>query len=141
LIRWVPAGSGNRRVVEKALAALPGGIDKIDLRGDSALYPALAVHADHNPVPFQAAGEVVAGELAALVGIEDLRPTVAWKAETYVDLVDARSGRSGQLRTARRRVAGNSGQPPCLPGHAIEARSRAATAGSSSSRLDLPKPG
>src|SRR5271156_635245 len=38
LTRWVPAGSGNRRVVEKALAALPGGIDKIDLPGDSALY-------------------------------------------------------------------------------------------------------
>ena len=34
----VPAGSGNRRVVEKALAALPGGIDRICLRGDSALY-------------------------------------------------------------------------------------------------------
>ncbi|MGC2202175.1 MAG: IS1380 family transposase [Stellaceae bacterium] len=34
----VPARSGNRRVVEKALAALPGGIDKIYLRGDSALY-------------------------------------------------------------------------------------------------------
>jgi hypothetical protein len=38
LTRWVPAGSGNRRVVEKAIAALPGGIDKIYLRGDSALY-------------------------------------------------------------------------------------------------------
>ena len=34
----VPAGSGNRRVVDKALAALPGGIGKIYLRGDSALY-------------------------------------------------------------------------------------------------------
>jgi hypothetical protein len=34
----VPAGSGNRRVVEKALAALPGAVDKIYLRGDSALY-------------------------------------------------------------------------------------------------------
>jgi len=34
----VPAGSGNRRVVEKAVAALPGGIDTILLRGDSALY-------------------------------------------------------------------------------------------------------
>jgi len=34
----VPAGSGNRRVVEKALAALPGGIAKIYLRGDSARY-------------------------------------------------------------------------------------------------------
>jgi len=29
----VPARSGNRRVVEKALAALPGGIGKIYLRG------------------------------------------------------------------------------------------------------------
>src|SRR5437763_10239064 len=38
---------------------------------------ALAVHADHDPVPFQGAGEVVAGELAALVGIEDLRPAIA----------------------------------------------------------------
>src|ERR1700737_3526459 len=38
LTRWVPAGSGKRRVVEKALAALPGGIGKIYLRGDSALY-------------------------------------------------------------------------------------------------------
>ena len=34
----VPAGSGNRRMVEKAIVALPGGIAKIDLRGDSALY-------------------------------------------------------------------------------------------------------
>jgi Transposase DDE domain group 1 len=34
----VPAGSGNRRVVETALAALPDGITKIYLRGDSALY-------------------------------------------------------------------------------------------------------
>ena len=39
--------------------------------------PALAVHADHDPVPFQGAGEVVASELAALVGIEDLRPAIA----------------------------------------------------------------
>ena len=39
--------------------------------------PALAVHADHDPVPFQGAGEIVASELAALVGIEDLRPAIA----------------------------------------------------------------
>jgi Transposase DDE domain group 1 len=38
LTRWVPAGAGNFRVVEKALAALPGGIERIYLRGDSALY-------------------------------------------------------------------------------------------------------
>lgn len=34
----VPAGSGNLRVVERALAALPPGIEKIHLRADSALY-------------------------------------------------------------------------------------------------------
>jgi hypothetical protein len=34
----VPAGSGNRRVVEKAVAALPGKFDKIYVRGDSTLY-------------------------------------------------------------------------------------------------------
>lgn len=34
----VPAGSGNLRVVEKALAALPEGVEQILLRGDSALY-------------------------------------------------------------------------------------------------------
>lgn len=34
----VPAGSGNRRVIEKAVAALPGKLDKIYVRGDSALY-------------------------------------------------------------------------------------------------------
>src|ERR1700731_2751377 len=39
--------------------------------------PALAVHADHDPLPFQGTGEVVASELAALVGIKDLRPAIA----------------------------------------------------------------
>lgn len=34
----VPAGSGNLRVIEKAVAALPGKLDKIYVRGDSALY-------------------------------------------------------------------------------------------------------
>jgi hypothetical protein len=34
----VPAGSGNRRVIEQALAALPGGVEEVQLRGDSALY-------------------------------------------------------------------------------------------------------
>jgi Transposase DDE domain group 1 len=34
----VPAGTGNRRVVEQALAALPGGVEEVQLRADSALY-------------------------------------------------------------------------------------------------------
>jgi len=34
----VPAGTGSRRVIEQALAALPAGVDQVFLRGDSALY-------------------------------------------------------------------------------------------------------
>jgi hypothetical protein len=34
----VPAGSGNRRVVEQALAALPASVETVRLRADSALY-------------------------------------------------------------------------------------------------------
>lgn len=34
----VPAGMGNLRVIQKAVAALPGKLDEIRLRGDSALY-------------------------------------------------------------------------------------------------------
>jgi hypothetical protein len=34
----VPAGSGNRRVVERAVATLPPGVERIRVRGDSALY-------------------------------------------------------------------------------------------------------
>src|SRR5204863_9017474 len=49
--------------------------------------PALAVHADGDPVPLEGAGKVVAGELAALVGIEDLRPAVA--RESFLERFDA----------------------------------------------------
>ena len=34
----VPAGMGNLRIIRKAVAALPGRLDEIRLRGDSALY-------------------------------------------------------------------------------------------------------
>jgi hypothetical protein len=34
----VPAGTGNRRVIEQALAALPAAVEAVRLRGDSALY-------------------------------------------------------------------------------------------------------
>lgn len=34
----VPAGSGNARVLQRALEALPEGIEKVRLRADSALY-------------------------------------------------------------------------------------------------------
>jgi hypothetical protein len=34
----VPAGMGNLRIIQKAIATLPGKFDEIRLRGDSALY-------------------------------------------------------------------------------------------------------
>jgi hypothetical protein len=39
-------------------------------------------------VPFQGAGEVVAGELATLVGIEDLGPVVL--AERFLERLDTK---------------------------------------------------
>ena len=34
----VPAGCGNERILERAVAALPAGVEQIFVRGDSALY-------------------------------------------------------------------------------------------------------
>jgi len=47
--------------------AAPQPLDK-----DVVHAAALAVHTDHNPVLLQGAGEAVTGELAALIGIENL---------------------------------------------------------------------
>ena len=38
--------------------------------------PSFSVHADRNVVRLQDAGELLAGELSALVGVKDLRPAV-----------------------------------------------------------------
>ena len=63
----------------------------------------LAIHANRDLVPPQHAGEVVAGELAALVGVEDLRPTKA--SERFLKRLDAEIGAErvrqppGQYRT------------------------------------------
>src|SRR5712672_2426655 len=50
----------------------------------------LAIHANRDLVPAQHAGEVVAGELAALVGVEDLRPTKA--SERFLERLNAKIG-------------------------------------------------
>src|SRR5882762_9828206 len=50
--------------------------------------PALAVHTDGDPVILQRAGEILAGELAALVGIEDLGPAVS--AERLLERLDTK---------------------------------------------------
>src|ERR1700738_4565835 len=64
---------------------------------------ALAVHTDHHPVLPQCPGEIVAGELAALVGIEDLGAAVA--SDRFLECIDTQisAERVGQSprRTAR----------------------------------------
>jgi hypothetical protein len=64
--------------------AAPQPLDK-----DVVHASAFAVHADHDAMPLQGAGKVVAGELAALIGIEDLRPAIA--RERVLEGVDKRS--------------------------------------------------
>ena len=66
-------GFGDRSVGVQVyvfvLQASPKPLDE-----DVVHAPALAVHADLDAVGLQHAGEVGAGELAALVGVENLRP-------------------------------------------------------------------
>src|SRR5262249_9579273 len=71
-------GLGHRRIgIEVDLLvfeAAPQPLDK-----DVVHAAALAVHADRDRMVLQRAGEILAGELAPLVGIEDLGPAVARK--------------------------------------------------------------
>jgi hypothetical protein len=50
----------------------------------------LAVHADGDAMGLQGAGEVVVGERAALVGVEDLGPPVS--RERFLERVDTKVG-------------------------------------------------
>jgi hypothetical protein len=49
-----------------------------------------AIHADHDPMPFQGADEIAASELATLVGIEDFRSAIA--RERVLERRDAKIG-------------------------------------------------
>src|SRR5580704_4842724 len=51
---------------------------------------ALPVHADHDAVPLQGAGEFVAGELAALIGVEDLGSAIP--SERLLERLDTELG-------------------------------------------------
>jgi hypothetical protein len=85
------AGSGFRdccipvKVNLLVSEAAPQSLDK-----DVVHAPALAVLAGHDAMPLQGAGKVVAGELASLVGIEDLRPAIA--RERFLECLDAEIG-------------------------------------------------
>ena len=76
----VGAGSGNLRVVEKALAALPGGIEKIYLRGDSALY-------EHELMRFldeRAIGYAISADMSPqLAECAAALPEEHWKADRH----------------------------------------------------------
>src|SRR5215218_5727074 len=71
----------------------------------------LAIHADGDAVLAQDAGEVVTGELASLIGVEDLRPAVA--DQSFFQRLDA-----------KRRFHGN-GEPPSedAPAEPVDDRS------------------
>jgi hypothetical protein len=89
----VPAGSGNRRVVEKAIAALPGGIDKIYLRGDSALY-------EHEPMRWldeQAIGYAISADMSPQLAACIAALTKIWKVAVVGAGIGRRmgSGKSG----------------------------------------------
>jgi hypothetical protein len=74
----VPAGSGNRRVVEQALAALPAGVGEIRLRGDSALYEqALLRWLEARGIGYAISADM-SRELAAAIGA---LPESAWQPE------------------------------------------------------------
>jgi hypothetical protein len=75
----VPAGSGNRRVVEQALAALPAGVDLVRLRGDSALYEqALLRWLDSKSIGYAVSADMTR-ELAAAIRV---LPEAAWRPES-----------------------------------------------------------
>jgi hypothetical protein len=74
----VPAGTGNRRVVEQALAALPAGTGEVRLRGDSALYEqALLRWLDGKGIGYAISADL-SRELAAAIRA---LPESAWQIE------------------------------------------------------------
>ena len=74
----VSAQSGNRRVIERALAALPEGVERVFLRADSALYDHfLMVYLDRRKVGFAISVPVSPGLLRRMRGLDE----AAWHWE------------------------------------------------------------
>lgn len=76
----VPAGSGNLRVVQKAMGALPGGVEQVYLRGGSALY-------EHDLMDWldeQGIGFAISADMSPQLraAIETL-PEAAWQTDTH----------------------------------------------------------
>jgi hypothetical protein len=74
----VSASTGNRRVIERALAALPDGVEEVYLRADSALYDhGLMVFLDHRKVGFVISVAVSPGIKRRMEGLDE----AAWTFE------------------------------------------------------------
>ena len=74
----VSAQSGNRRVIERALAALPEGVDRVFLRADSALYDhSLMVFLDRRRVGFAISVPVSSGLMRRMRALDE----AAWQLE------------------------------------------------------------
>jgi hypothetical protein len=74
----VPAGCGNHRVVERAIAALPPGIESIRLRGDSALYEhALLLWLEARRIEYAISADM-SEQLAACIAA---LPEAAWQPD------------------------------------------------------------
>ena len=68
----VSAASGNRRVIEQALAALPAGVDEIYLRADSALYDhGLMVFLDQKKIGFAISAVVSPGLRRRMAALDE----------------------------------------------------------------------
>ena len=74
----IPAGSGNLCVVQKAVAALPDGVERVFLRGDSALYE----HELMDWLDEQAIGFAISADMSPQLrqAIEAL-PEAAWQTD------------------------------------------------------------
>lgn len=74
----VSAQTGNRRVIERALAALPAGVERVYLRADSALYDhSLMVYLDRRQVGFAISVPVSSGLMRRMRGLDE----AAWHLE------------------------------------------------------------
>ena len=74
----VPAGCGNQRILERAVAALPAGVTQVRVRGDSALYETAVLRwCEEHAIEY-----AISADLSAQLHAEILRlPAPAWQLE------------------------------------------------------------
>lgn len=118
----VSAASGNRRVIERALAALPESVDEVYLRADSALYDhGLMVFLDQRKVGFAISVTVSGGlrrRMAALEAAdwhferEDAGATRHWTELDYLPdgAIQQKDGAVRRLRYIAIRITKTQGE-------------------------------